>query len=220
MIERIYLTPSPQEYNVGVNPPGPGTYGTERDRCFTIGRITADLLRQDPDIRVRVASKWWSSLPYGIPMRRAVAASNLWGAHLHIPIHTNAGTQGTMTGHAKGSAEGKRLAECIQRKVAPVSPGRDGGVVVWDFYELNATKATAAYCELADHTYPDDALSIMTQPGLYALALAEGIFDDLHKPYPWAEPKPSPKPDKNPTPKPRPPWWRVSRLWLRLKKKH
>ncbi len=172
---KVYLSPSQQEHNIGV-----GAYGTEAARCRIICRMAAELLRAAPSVTVRVAPDY-TRLDEPADYLSAVRDSNRWGADVHVAVHTNAGgkgADGTDTFYL--SAEGKKLAAALQRRVGAVSPGSDGGIHSQrGWAELDSTRAVAALIELAFHTDPKDALSIIAQPGLYAAALADGVCDYL-----------------------------------------
>ena len=90
----------------------------------------------------------------------AVAASNAWGADVHYISHTNA-FDGTVRGYRPiiypGSAEGKRLAECIMARRGEIydQPMRLNERA--ELYELRATKAVAYYEEHVFHDNLADA---------------------------------------------------------------
>jgi len=176
-MHHVYLSPSQQEHNLGV-----GAYGTEAARCRAICKMAAELLRDVPGLTVRVAPDY-TRLDEPSDYLSAVRDSNAFGADVHVAVHTNAagaGADGTDTFYLAGSSRGKLLAAAIQRRVAPVSPGSDGGIHAQSGWaELTGTKAVACLVELAFHTNKADATSIITQPGLYAAALADGVCDYL-----------------------------------------
>jgi len=109
-----------------------------------------------------------------------VADSNAWGANVHIANHSNAGgatADGTITyyGPQIGALE---LATALQKRVAPVSPGSDYGVVRKDdFAETHGPACPAALIELAFHSNKVEAISLVEHADAYALALARGIAD-------------------------------------------
>lgn len=172
---RVCLSPSQQEHNIGV-----GSYGTEAARCRRICIMAAALLEGVPNLTVRVVPDY-TKLDEPADYLAAVRYSNAWGADEHIAVHTNAGgagADGTDTFYL--SAEGKRLAAAIQRRVGAVSPGSDGGIHQKSGWaELASTSAVACLIELAFHTDEADAVSVIAQPGLYAAALADGVCDYL-----------------------------------------
>ncbi len=119
----------------------------------------------------------------------AVNYSNRWGADIHLASHSNAGgSEGTDTFYC--SAEGKKLAAAVQKRVGPVSPGKDGGIHMQTAHwaELYSTHCPAILIEIAFHDNKADAYSIVHHPALYGVAMAEGILDyagiveDVHKP--------------------------------------
>lgn len=175
---RVYLSPSQQEHNVGV-----GDYGTEAARMRRICIMAASLLEGVPNLVVRVAPDY-SRLDEPSDYMSAVADSNRWHADVHVAVHSNAGgagADGTDTFYLATSSRAKLLAASVQKRVAAVSPGSDGGIhAQTGWAELASTRAVACLVELGFHTNKADALSIATQPGLYAAALADGVCDYLH----------------------------------------
>ena len=171
---RIYLSPSLQQHNPYV------TGGVESTHMREVGNLTRELLNETGRYVVRMSPVAWQNLSDSDYLGRVVGDSNTWTADLHIALHSNAGgagAAGTDTYYAAGSAAGKRLATLIQRRVGPVSPGKDHGLHTADFYELLHTHAPAALVEVAFHTDPKDAKSIAATPGLYAMAIAEAVCD-------------------------------------------
>lgn len=103
----------------------------------------------------------------------AVRNSNAWGAHLHIPIHsnadvagrcarTNAGRFGTVVIYKSyGSSGGQGLARAIGERVGPASPGTRDYICHNSssctrfncLAELCNTRARAAYLEAEFHTW-------------------------------------------------------------------
>lgn len=95
-----------------------------------------------------------------------VSDSNAWGAHIHIPIHSNAGTLNCSAGASYGGTyvvwqydHQTPLATRLRDSVGPSSPGtRDQICYVTNctpytsLAELN-TNAQEAYLEADFHTY-------------------------------------------------------------------
>lgn len=170
---RVYLSPSQQEHNIGV-----GAYGSESRRCQDIADRTRKLLVA-AGVDVKQTPRSWEPLGGTTWLSKVVAASNAYGADAHVCIHTNASTSdadGTDAWHYPGSTKGKALTKAIYERVAPLSPGSDGGIHTQPvFYETKNARAPVAYLELGFHTDREDAESIIEQAQLYAEAIAEGI---------------------------------------------
>lgn len=103
----------------------------------------------------------------------AIANSNAWDAHAHIPIHSNAAVDfdcadtdpsrhGTVVIYANGSSSGQRLAGILEAAIDGYSPGtRDytcmnPGDPCTSFNrlgELHSTNAPSAYLEAEFHTW-------------------------------------------------------------------
>jgi hypothetical protein len=102
----------------------------------------------------------------------AISNSNSWGAHIHIPIHSNArseacsntsaGSHGTVVIYKSyGSSGGEGLAGKIRDKIGPVSPGTNDFTChnsssctsISCLGELCQTVAKAAYLEREFHTW-------------------------------------------------------------------
>lgn len=102
-------------------------------------------------------------------------SSNSWGAHYHIPMHSNApgssndwdctspynlgqGASGTLLMHYPGSTGGAGLSDSLVSTVGPVSPGtgQDKKISSTCCTEITQTTAKAAYLESAFHTFNPD----------------------------------------------------------------
>lgn len=201
-MHKVYLSPSLQESNIGV-----GTYGTEMDRMFLVAHAAGRKLGRN-GVETRTSARWWSTLDSNSLLSHVVNASNSWGADLHICIHSNAGPRmadGTMTMYMPGSANGRRIASLVQKHVAPLSPGTDIGLVTSPvFYETRAAAAPVAYLELAFHTNPADAKSVIEHADDYGAAIADACLEYFGI---KAKPKPQPVLITVKTPAVKPKWW-------------
>lgn len=104
-------------------------------------------------------------------LQSAINNSNAWGADLHIPLHSNAGSGtcsstnpagfGTNIIYRSGSANGQSLANALIGSIGPVSPGTHDYTCLnpgdpctaIDLGELRDTYAIAAYIESEFHTW-------------------------------------------------------------------
>ena len=172
---RVYGSPSQQDYNLYA-----GGLGVESVEMRRVWKWTAKRLRSC-GVTTRVAADW-SKLEGSAGYMNAVRDSNAWHPDVHIPTHSNAGAPGsvgTVTFYRWGSASGKRLAACLQRHVAPVSPGADHGIRAQTGWAELYVNATVGYIELAYHSNPAEAKSIVQHPAVYGYALADGILEYL-----------------------------------------
>lgn len=121
-------------------------------------------------------------------------SSNAWGATIHVPIHSNAGsvqcTDDPATAHQGTrviweSTEGQRLSQEILNSLGPMSPGMPDNLCDnpspctgnRDLDELSLTTAVAAYAEMAYHTYRPDMVWLRDQRP----AIADGIADAIDR---------------------------------------
>lgn len=172
---RVYGSPSQQAHN-----PYAGNLGVESAHMREVWKWTAKRLRAC-GVTTRIAADW-SKLSEPACYMNAVNDSNAWKPDVHVPTHSNAGgpnSGGTDTFYLYGSKEGKRLASCLQRHVAPVSPCKDGGVHARRGWAELYVNATVGYIELAYHSNPKEAKSLNEHPSLYGYALADGILEYL-----------------------------------------
>lgn len=114
--------------------------------------------------------------------------SNAWGADVHVPIHSNAGTWacedtapasrgGTWTMYRSSGSGGDHLAGQILAAVKGESPGtNDKQVQRTDLLELKVN-ARAAYAEMGFHTYYWDTVWLAFGAKEAGEALGKGIHD-------------------------------------------
>jgi N-acetylmuramoyl-L-alanine amidase len=170
-----YLSPSQQAHN-----PYTGNQGVESVHMREVAAYAAKRLRAC-GVTTRVAADW-SALKEPACYMNAVRDSNLCKPLCHIAIHSNAGgsaSAGTDTFFGWGSLAGRHLASCLQRHVAPISPGKDHGVHAQAGWAELYVAAPAALIEIAYHTNPADTKAIVQHPALFGYALADGILEYL-----------------------------------------
>ena len=180
---KIYLSPSNQNRNMYA-----AGNTTECDQCNRIAEYAEIALKRN-GYEVKRA-------PKGQDMYVSIRESNNWGADLHIPIHTNAGGgSGTVVFvYAKG-ANNLKYADPIYAAVQAVTPGTvDYGVRAYpDLAELNATTATAVYCECEFHDNATLAQWIIDHVEDLGEAICKGVCRADGKTYIAKEqPKPAP----------------------------
>lgn len=162
---KIYLSPSPQIHNEYAA--GNTTECLQCNRIADAARIA--LLRCGFEVKKATEAQ---------AMARSIAESNSWGADLHIPIHTNAGSKGRgvevmiFDTDSANLLPAKALYDALLEKV----PGDGRGIRVRpDLAELNSTKATAVYLECEFHDKPDLARWIIDHVIDLGEAIAKGV---------------------------------------------
>ena len=114
-------------------------------------------------------------------MQEKCAASNAFGADLHVPIHTNA-FNGTVSGtrmfyYAEGG-EGQKACQAIFARLAPVTPGTSENIRAdASLYEVRVPAAPTAYIECEFHDNPAASQWIVENTGLIGDTIARGICD-------------------------------------------
>ena len=164
---KVFLSPSNQYDN-------PYAYGgtTEGVQCGKIAEACREALE-----RSGVTVK----LMHDESMQEKCAASNAFGADLHVPIHTNA-FNGTVSGtrmfyYAEGG-EGQKACQAIFARLAPVTPGTSENIRAdASLYEVRVPAAPTAYIECEFHDNPTASQWIVENIGLIGETIARGICD-------------------------------------------
>ena len=164
---KVFLSPSNQYDNRYA-------YGdtTEGVQCGKIAQACREALE-----RSGVTVK----LMHDESMQEKCAASNAFGADLHVPIHTNA-FNGTVSGtrmfcYAEGG-EGQKACKAIFNRLAPVTPGTSENIRVdASLYEVRVPAAPTAYIECEFHDNPTASKWIVENTGLIGETIARGICD-------------------------------------------
>ena len=164
---KVFLSPSNQYDN-------PYAYGdtTEGVQCGKIAEACKAALE-----RSGVTVK----LMHDESMQEKCAASNAFGADLHVPIHTNA-FNGTVSGtrmfyYAEGG-EGQKACQAIFNRLAPVTPGTSENIRAdASLYEVRVPAAPTAYIECEFHDNPTASKWIVENTGLIGETIARGICD-------------------------------------------
>lgn len=165
MAKKIYLSPSNQsgnKYN-GVNT-------NECDQCNRIADAAYSALK-----RCGFEAK---KAPKGQVMSKSISESNAWGADLHIPIHTNAGSgNGTMCMVYSTAEANMKLAKPIYDVVQSITPGTvDYGIRAYpQLSELCETNAIAVYIEVDFHDNANIAKWIVNNVKMVGEAIAKGV---------------------------------------------
>jgi len=164
---KIYLSPSLQEKNIGVE-----GYGTEEKRMNEL----ADYVQQ---FLVNYGYEIFRNIP-SMTLEEVVAESNRVKPNLHLALHSNA-----FNGKARGceifcyskESKGYKIAQEVYKYLEPLTPTADRGIKTNTLYETYTTTAPAILIEIAFHDNKDDALFIMNNMKAIALSIVNGIND-------------------------------------------
>lgn len=173
MSKKIYISPSDQirnTYAVG------GT--TEAIECGKIAKATvAALERCGFAAKTNVTDE----------MEARVAESNIWGADLHVAIHTNAfngDVQGTRMFSYDTAGEGYKACKAVMATLAPITPGESDNIKAWPgLYEVGHADAPTVYIEVAFHDNKEEAAWIIENTEQIGEAICEGICNHYGVPY-------------------------------------
>ncbi|MBR0302631.1 MAG: N-acetylmuramoyl-L-alanine amidase [Clostridia bacterium] len=172
----------------GHNPTNPnsGAEGNgyrEQDLVYTIGQLTADILRgQGFDVRV---SRPTPTTQLGTSNSSSLAArtndANSWGADIFISLHANASDNPSASGEEafvfSDSSAALPLAENILTQLNLSTGLRNRGVSARpNLYVLRRTRMPATLVELGFITNPSDADLMANRPDLFAEGVAAGVL--------------------------------------------
>lgn len=167
MAHKVFLSPSDQTANTYA---GGGT--TEAIQCGKIGIATkAALERCGFEVML---------LQYAT-MAEKCAASDAFGAELHMPIHSNGFNKkvtGTRIFYSVDGGEGHRAAKAILATLGPVTPGSPDMVQAYPaLYEIRVPKAPTAYIEADFHDVKAVADWIVDHTKEIAEEICRGVCD-------------------------------------------
>lgn len=167
-VVKVYISPSSQHDNVGV-----GNYGTEEKRMNQIADVVETELKRCGIITLRNTPS--------MDITQMVAASNSFGADVHLAIHSNAGgATGAEAYYYTGSAAGKKLAQAVYDNLVPMTPTADRGIkATTELYEVWATNGIATLVEIAFHDNVTDANFIINNIQAIGIAIAKGVCSYL-----------------------------------------
>lgn len=173
MAKKIYLSPSDQNRNLYA-------YGNTNemvqccriaDACeMALKRCCFEVINNQTD-----------------EMEERVAESNVWGADLHMPIHTN-GFNGVVAGTRimsyDLSGDGYKASVAVLNALAPVTPGTSENVSARpSLYEIRYANAPTVYVEAEFHDVPKIAKWIIENVVLIGESIAKGICAYFDVPY-------------------------------------
>ena len=167
MTHKVFISPSDQTANTYA---GGGT--TEAIQCGKIG-VAAKAALERCGFEVML-------LQYAT-MAEKCAASDAFGAELHVPIHSNGFNKkvtGTRIFYGVDGSEGHRAAKAILATLGPVTPGSPDMVQAYPaLYEIRMPKAPTAYIEADFHDVEAVADWIVDHTKDIAEAICEGVCD-------------------------------------------
>lgn len=176
MAKKIFLSPSSQTGNVY-------SYGNT-DEAVQCGKIAAACEVALKRCGFRVKSEQFDTLA------NRVNHSNLWGADLHVPIHTNAFNNkvtGTRILCYDLKGEGYKASKAVFDALAPITPGTSENIKTSTFYEIIHSTAPCVYVEAEFHDVPDAAKWIIENTEAIGEAICKGICNYFGEKY--IEPK-------------------------------
>ena len=165
MVHKVFISPSDQTANTYA---GGGT--TEAIQCGKIGIATKSALeRCGFDVML---------MQYAT-MAEKCAASDAFGAELHVPLHSNAfnaSVTGTRIFYGVDGSAGHKAAKAILARLGPVTPGAPDMVQAYpQLYEIRTPKAPTAYIEADFHDVAAVADWIIDNTAVIGEAICQGI---------------------------------------------
>lgn len=167
--KRVYLSPSDQRRNTYA-------YGNtnEAEQC---GRIAEECRKALVRNGVEVMVGQYDT------MANRCAASDRFGADLHVPIHTNAyngKTSGTRIFCYSMDGAGYKACKAVFDVLAPYTPGTSENIKANpSLYEVKNPKAPTVYIEVDFHDVPDVAKWIIENTNGIGEKIAEGLCNAL-----------------------------------------
>lgn len=114
-------------------------------------------------------------------MAEKCAASDAFGAELHVPIHSNAfnaNVTGTRIFYGVDGSAGHKAAKAILARLGPVTPGAPDMVQAYpQLYEIRVPKAPTAYIEADFHDVAAVADWIIDNTAVIGEAICHGVCD-------------------------------------------
>lgn len=161
---KVFLSPSMQENNIGIN-----GYNEEIEMNKIVDLMIPMLERNN--------IQWQRNDPKQDRFK-AVTQSDLFKADVHLAIHSDAGGGRGTTAFTSGTANSRRFTTCIYTRVANLTPSPDRGVrLSKDLTEIIKPKAYSCLIEVAYHDFIDDMNFIINNRHRIAQALVQGICD-------------------------------------------
>lgn len=168
---RVYLSPSTQEFNIGV-----GSFGNEEERMNQIADVVQRQLEANGGFTI------FRNTPE-MNVNQAIADSNSKYPDLHVSIHSNAGGgQGTEVYVKNDTSPAYPFANIVANKLSTITPGPDRGVIINNYLaEVTRTIAPSALIEVAFHDNPQDANWIVNNIEQIGTIIADAIIEYFGK---------------------------------------
>ena len=164
---KAYISPSTQEHNKTA------LGDTEENIMHKVADELVPMLK-NTGIDILVGEKSDS-------LSQMVRQSDLFGADIHVAIHSNAHdgkSRGCEVFHYPNSKDGKKLAESIYKYIEPLTPTKDRGIKPSNvYYELKETHAPAVIVEVDFHDTYEGAKWIDANIYNIAEAIAKGVCE-------------------------------------------
>ena len=181
MATKIYIDQGHNPVNPNAGSEGNGY--REQDIVYTIGVLTADLLRASGfDVRLsRPSPSTQLGVSNSTSLRARVDEANAWGADYFISLHTNASEFESASGseafiYRRGDVA-EALADNILEQLSLSTGLSNRGVKSRpSLYVLRKTAMSATLVELGFITNPGDAALMAESPGLFATGVANGVL--------------------------------------------
>lgn len=178
-MSKVYISPSDQVKNLYA-------WGNtnEHVQCQKIGEAL-DAALQRSGVSTQLATR-------GMTMAQRCAASNSFGADIHICVHTNAANgkvMGTRLFCYSRPGKGYDACQAVFKELAPLSPGTSENIQVnANLYEVKYPAAPTVYCECEFHDTVEGAKWIVEHTTDIGEAIAKGLCSYLGVSYVAPEP--------------------------------
>ncbi|MBQ2725151.1 MAG: N-acetylmuramoyl-L-alanine amidase [Clostridia bacterium] len=181
MAAKIYIDQGHNPVNPNAGSEGNGF--REQDLVYSIGQLTAALLRQNGfDVRLsRPSPRTQLGTSNTTSLAARVNDANSWGADYFLSLHTNASVIESASGSEafvfRRDSDAEILAENIleQLNFATGLPNR-GVIVRPGLYVLRKTRMPSTLLELGFITNPGDAELMAYSPQLFAAGITNGVL--------------------------------------------
>ena len=173
-MSKVYISPSDQVRNLYA-------WGdtNEHEQCQKIGESLDAALKRS-GVSTQLATK-------GMTMAQRCAASNSFGADIHICVHTNAANgkvMGTRLFCYAKPGKGYDACKAVFAELAPLSPGTSENIQVnANLYEVKYPAAPTVYCECEFHDTVEGAKWIVEHTTDIGEAIAKGLCSYLGASY-------------------------------------
>lgn len=181
MATKIYIDQGHNPVNPNAGSEGNGY--REQDLVYTIGVLTADLLRERGfDVRLsRPSPNTQLGVSNSTSLRARVDEANAWGADYFISLHTNASEFESASGseafvYRRGDVAESLAGNILDQLSLSTGLSNRGVKARPSLYVLRKTAMPATLVELGFITNPGDASLMAMSPGLFAAGVTNGVL--------------------------------------------